>query len=178
MKKCSVHSDGGDCLNKCFINSTILKEHDSYLINCPSELGKETNGEALKEPKLNDQCNAKEQTTTSKTQKGSWNSLFGTNIKKRLSSLLYHKPSNVEGKMLWKPKGHVEVSTDVFYFKFGVEADKQSYGVRIMAYARLRGNLKTDYFELNLLPIWVKIFDLPKEYWTSDALGDIASGVD
>ncbi|KAF9623667.1 hypothetical protein IFM89_003699 [Coptis chinensis] len=59
----------------------------------------------------------------------------------------------------WKDKGHFEIiaDKDLFYFKFSSSEARQAV--------------------LEEVPLWVKIHNVPKELWTDDGLGFLASKV-
>ncbi|KAF9619689.1 hypothetical protein IFM89_008366 [Coptis chinensis] len=86
---------------------------------------------------------------------------------------------------LWKIKGSYSISTDreLYYFKFNLEeerkqvldADPVFIAGRLFVVRQWTREVEAQKNKITSLLIWVKLMDLPKELWTDEGLGYIAS---
>ncbi|KAF9609634.1 hypothetical protein IFM89_017773 [Coptis chinensis] len=87
----------------------------------------------------------------------------------------------------WKDKGHFEIiaDKDLFYFKFSSSETRQAVleegpifiGGRCLIIRPWTRGVEKQRTLITTIPLWVKIHNVPKELWTDDGLGFLASKV-
>ncbi|KAF5183443.1 zinc ion binding / nucleic acid binding protein [Thalictrum thalictroides] len=85
----------------------------------------------------------------------------------------------------WKLKGSFSISSDqdLFYFKFNSLEDKKKVldegpifiGGRFFVIRQWSKEIEKQKNKLKSVPVWARIFNLPKELWTEEGLGYVAS---
>ncbi|KAL5713366.1 hypothetical protein ACHQM5_015447 [Ranunculus cassubicifolius] len=106
--------------------------------------------------------------------------IVGFFVDKRVSFLRVQE--QLEDK--WKLKGKFEMASDIqlFYFKFHNPEDKKSVlelgpifiNRKLFVVLPWSEEVETKRQQINVLPIWVKVYQVPKQMWTDEGLAFIA----
>ncbi|KAL5718274.1 hypothetical protein ACHQM5_011194 [Ranunculus cassubicifolius] len=88
-------------------------------------------------------------------------------------------------KKEWRLKNdfHMAADRDLFYFKFCNEEDRRSVmdrgpvfiAGRIFIVQPWSPEIEVKRQQINVVPIWVRIYEIPKQLWTTEGLGFLAS---
>lgn len=78
---------------------------------------------------------------------------------------------------------HIAADRDLFYFKFDNPNDKKKVlemgpvfiAGRIFLVQPWSTQIEEKRTQINIIPIWVKIYEIPKQMWTTEGLGFLAS---
>ncbi|KAF9618797.1 hypothetical protein IFM89_002665 [Coptis chinensis] len=90
-------------------------------------------------------------------------------------------------KKKWRTKGDYEMvaDTDLFYFKFSNEEDKRKVLENSPIYIAGKCFIVTQWTQdiekrkstVKAIPIWVNLYNVPKELWTGEGMGFLASRI-
>ncbi|KAL5723964.1 hypothetical protein ACHQM5_007292 [Ranunculus cassubicifolius] len=101
-------------------------------------------------------------------------------VEKRLD--FYRVKEELENIWELKQEFHMAADRELFYFKFSCEADRKFVmergpvfiAGRIFLVQPWSPEIEEKRHQINVIPIWVRIYEIPKQIWTNSGLGFLA----